>query len=118
MLIILQNFHLSFYRGTAEAQAVYAIILILAIYSHWKHWTSPPAVRKLRASTSVYTVWVLLATLVMRPHNIIMLAMVTVQEYCVSRYFIGHFTSTTTLTLFHLWIGQAAFFYQVGETCV
>ncbi|KAK3577520.1 hypothetical protein CHS0354_026476 [Potamilus streckersoni] len=67
----------------------------------------------------IHNCWILLMTLLMRPHNVAFVAMVTVQEILVERYLLGHMTlSTSYLTLYCLWMGEASFFYQGNSNSI
>ena len=59
--------------------------------------------------------WTLVYLLLVRTHNISLLAVVVVQRACLARALREvRWMSSSQLALLHAWLGQAAFFYQVG----
>ncbi|KAK3089470.1 hypothetical protein FSP39_003870 [Pinctada imbricata] len=64
--------------------------------------------------SSIQCSWVIVMTLLMKPHNILLVGMVTLQEdiiWCDLRCWILQLP-VSLRTLYCLWMGQAAFFYQ------
>jgi len=66
----------------------------------------------------VHMAWLLLMVLLARPHNISLIAIFSLQNFCC-RHVVIHLhrtedcVSPVSLTLLYLFNGQAAFFYQV-----
>jgi len=66
----------------------------------------------------VHVAWLLLMLLLARPHNISLIAIISLQNVCC-RHIVIHLhrtedcVSPVSLTLLYLFNGQAAFFYQV-----
>ncbi len=61
----------------------------------------------------VQTCWLLLMALLFRPHNLSLLLMVAIQQLCVSWTVKELRLPAWADTLAYLWMGQAAFYYQV-----
>ncbi|KAJ8307670.1 hypothetical protein KUTeg_014774 [Tegillarca granosa] len=63
--------------------------------------------------------WILLMTLLVRPHSIPMVAIITIQEYIISRYISRNMQLPITfLTLYYLWMGKASYFYQGNSNSI
>jgi len=64
----------------------------------------------------IQSAWILLMLLILRPHNIALVAIVTWQEYIIR-----HITRKTLVLnlmeviLMYYWMGQAGFYYQVSQ---
>lgn len=66
------------------------------------------------AVTEIHTIYILLFLVLSRPHNIVLVSMMVLQEIVVDKYILPWQDATTQCsTLYFLWMGQAAFFYQV-----
>lgn len=58
--------------------------------------------------------WILLILLLLRPHNMALVAMMVLQEHILSHWVCPSLKlSTISQTLLYMWAMQAAFFYQV-----
>ncbi len=128
------------FRGITEARLVYSIIVILfilTIHDFYKNRsprthsqsqnkdstctdtasddTSQTRCQSHRLLLGLLYCWTLLTVLLVRPHNIPLVAMMAIQEYAL-RHVVSMIEgiSVPTLTLFYMWMGQAAFFYQVS----
>jgi hypothetical protein len=77
-----------------------------AVVSLWQH---------------VVVTWTMLMLLLMRPHNIALVALLSVTRICVhssARYMNALIDSPVVTSLVYAWFGQAAFFYQVSQRSV
>ena len=119
------------YRGVVEARILYAIITILFINSvynlcialskHCHHQGNDKAMVATSSAWSRFYMdtlleWTLVYLLLVRSHNISLVALVVVQRACLACALreVG-WMSPSHLALLHVWFGQAAFFYQVGR---
>lgn len=67
--------------------------------------------------TDVLITWTLLMLLLMRAHNIPLVAVIVVQSFCLNLVLKGlrGILNASSVVLFYLWLGQAAFYYQVSH---
>ena len=113
-------------KGMTEARIVYAVMCIMLIHTVIRCFQkTADSFRKKVSQTGstlgklfhgVQNIWILLMFLLMRPHNICLVAMINTQELCLRIYLrkmCDSFT-TTSISLLYLWMGQAAFYYQVN----
>ena len=119
-------------KGNTEARIVFAVMCIMLIDTIILCFQKPAdgshansSHRKKMSQTGstldklfhgIQNIWILLMFLLMRPHNICLLAMISAQELCLRIYLrkmCDSFT-TTSISLLYLWMGQAAFYYQVS----
>lgn len=100
-------------------------------YSHAKtdvlHWMKkhtiqkPPSWNKTylavetlnKLFVNVQTIWVVLMLLLVRTHNVTLVVIELAQVVCLGAVIKVMEMDITSLTLIHVWMGQAAFFYQV-----
>ena len=110
-------------KGIVEARSVYAIIGILIVETLLKCYLRKTTfVNRMYFKSKlevillgIQNVWLLLTLLCMRPHNISLMALISLQELCLQRFMKNMKKSfcTTSVTLLYLWMGQAAYYYQV-----
>ena len=119
-------------KGISEARVVYAMMCIMLIDTvilcfqktvDGSHAKSSDRKKVLQTRSTldklfhgIQNIWILLMFLLMRPHNICLVAMISAQELCLRIYLwkmCDSFT-TTSISLLYLWMGQAAFYYQVS----
>ena len=124
----------SAYRGVLEARFVYAVVVILfinALYNLYKTMsklqTDQDDDKSLGAIAAVWSrfyldlllQWTLVCLLLVRTHNISLVAVVALQRACLGRALLEiKWMSSSQLTLLHVWLGQAAFFYQVSDVAL
>ena len=109
------DFHLLYYRnGCLEAQIVYAVICLYVMVSSFNAYKDRTPLAKYRLSCDIHTGFTLMILVLARPHNLILVAMMIIQEHVVQKYiWYSLQLSVSEWTLYFLWMGQAAFFYQV-----
>ncbi len=115
-------------KGITEARLVYGIVVLLLVNAGITclrmrgSYKSRQGVGTTQLESAlcvmvreIQTVWILLMLLLLRPHNLPLVMVIVLQELCVRSYVerTRRSFSTATLTLLFLWMGQAAFFYQV-----
>ena len=119
-------------KGITEARIVYAIMCIMLIdtviqcfqkTADGSHAKSSQRKKVSQTGSTldklfygVQNIWILIMFLLMRPHNICLVAMINAQELCLRIYLrtmCDSFT-TTSISLLYLLLGQAAFNYQVS----
>ena len=121
-------------KGISEARIVYAVMcimlidtVILCFQKTTDGSRAESGQRKKVAKTGstldklfrgIQNTWILLMFLLMRPHNICLVALISAQELCLRIYFwrMGDSFTTASISLLYLWMGQAAFYYQVSVT--
>ena len=119
-------------KGILEARVVYAVMCIMlidtAVVCFQKTADGSHAEagqRKIVSHTGstlnklfhgIQNIWILFMFLLMRPHNISLVAMTSAQELCLRIYLrkLHDSFTTTSISLLYLWMGQAAFYYQVS----
>ena len=129
------------FRGIVEARVVYSIIATMAVHAalHYRssesegeqsisnssHPTeveprlpSPSPSRRTCLLVHVQLAWTLLMLLLLRPHNVCVVFLLTLMEAGLKHVLllprIG--LPTWAVTLLYSWVGQASFFYQVIGT--
>lgn len=109
-------------KGASEARIVYAVLIILCVDIVLNYHKRKNKLDKGKKSTvgiilhSIQNMWLLFMMLCMKPHNISLVTLISLQELCL-RHFMKKMCksfSTTSVTLLFLWMGQAAYFYQVS----
>jgi len=127
-------------RGLTEARITYLLILLqtcLAIMQWYSHHIKTDDVIQVDCVTrkfdkkstqhdhnrlillwrNVGVVWTMLMLLLSRPHNIALVSMLLMKKVCV-QFSVSHieqrYLSPASLSLAYMWLGQAAFFYQVS----
>ncbi|KAI0230579.1 GPI ethanolamine phosphate transferase 2 [Lamellibrachia satsuma] len=115
-------------KGAAEARIVYAIVALLLINAVFHLWTTLSKAQLVQGKNKnvsangaawsrfyldVLLQWTLVSLLLVRAHNISLVAVVVVQRMCLGCALQEvRWMSPSHLTLIHVWLGQAAFFYQ------
>lgn len=102
-------------RGLHEAWFVYIIVVGLVIEGILTKWRECDDARMgtYRLCVSLQSVCILLMALLLRPHNIPLVAMVTYQEHLINYFLLHCKLSIPSASLYFWWMGQATFFYQV-----
>ncbi|XP_067677597.1 GPI ethanolamine phosphate transferase 2-like [Haliotis asinina] len=102
-------------KGISEAQVTYLIILLslILLLRQWKNHREDPGYQTAGLWSGLQTIWLLVMMLLLRPHNSALVAMVAAVESLVSNHMISVVKLRPAfLTLYCLWMGQAAFFFQ------
>ncbi|XP_041357687.1 GPI ethanolamine phosphate transferase 2-like [Gigantopelta aegis] len=105
-------------KGTLEAQMAYVTIvfLIMEALVTWIYFSIRQVQTEPRSAVvlwdRVQTIWLTLITLLLRPHNSAVLAMLSVTDAMVSKYVVYHIKQPSFLLLYCMWMGEAAFFFQ------
>ncbi|CAH1774450.1 unnamed protein product [Owenia fusiformis] len=98
-------------KGVNEARSVFVIMAVLLVIG-WRQ----------RKHHYIYeallSVWLLLMCLLLRPHNIPIVALSCIQESCLRAILPYISTSLPLLTLVYHWMGQASFFYQGNSNSI
>ena len=100
-----------FCRGILPARLSLLCVLILLV-SHFLPWGAHQTVNS--GTDLCLTAWTVLHVLLMRPHNIVLVALMTFQQSVLSRSKLVLTPSATAV--YYMWIGRAAFFSQVTVT--
>ncbi|XP_069126866.1 GPI ethanolamine phosphate transferase 2-like [Argopecten irradians] len=111
-------------NGTSVAQLVFLLVGGCMIYPLMVHThrrlqgDKTPDVASLYCGSLQYGC-ILLSLLLSKPHNVAMFVMVVVQEHLVDHVLLQHVSlSTPSITLYYLWMGMAAFFYQGNSNSI
>lgn len=83
------------------------------VYQKEYKWCSAPVAN---AWTNMRIVWMLVMMLLMRVHNLMLIALVLLQSVCLrsATKRLSKMLSPSSVALLYLWMGQAAFYYQVS----
>ena len=101
---------------------MYAVLIILCVDTALNCHKRKNKLDKGKKSTvgiilhSLQNMWLLFMMLCMKPHNISLVTLISLQELCL-RHFLKKMHksfSTTSVTLLYLWMGQGAYYYQVS----
>ena len=124
------------FRGIVEARVVYSIIATMAVHAalHYRSSESegeqsisnsshpteveprlPSPSRRTCLLVHVQLAWTLLMLLLMRPHNVCVVFLLTLMEAGLRHVLLLPMIGLPTwaVTLLYSWVGQASFFYQV-----
>ena len=86
--------------------------MLILLVSHFLPWGAHQTVNS--GTDLCLTAWTVLHVLLMRPHNIVLVALMTFQQSVLSRSKLVLTPSATAV--YYMWIGRAAFFSQVTVT--
>lgn len=97
---------------------VYAVVLlytvtsILCIFSQDRRSSN-----KYRFCSHIHTIFTLVILVLARPHNIVLVAMMVIQEVLIEKYIwsVLELSTVECWTLYFLWMGHGSFFYQVKQ---
>ncbi|OWF42123.1 GPI ethanolamine phosphate transferase 2-like [Mizuhopecten yessoensis] len=117
---------LSTHKGTWLAQLVFVCIglcmlhpLIASLLRGLQTERKPNPDEAISFCVSVQSGCILLVLLLSKPHNVAMFVMVVIQEHLIDSVVLRHILlSPTTVTLYYLWMGMAAFFYQGNSNSI
>ncbi|XP_033738770.1 GPI ethanolamine phosphate transferase 2-like isoform X2 [Pecten maximus] len=113
-------------KGTRPAQLVYVLAGVCILHPFIVHVLrclqgdrkTKPYVA-ISFCGSLQSACILLALLLSKPHNVAMFVMVVLQEHLADCTLLRHISlSTPTVTLYYLWMGMAAFFYQGNSNSI
>ncbi|XP_064605892.1 GPI ethanolamine phosphate transferase 2-like [Liolophura sinensis] len=110
-------------NGTWEARLVYmstlAIITETTLTSMYRTKDRQCYSKADVVLEDIQSCWVLLMTLVLKPHNTVLVAIMVVQERLLSKCVVDDLNlSTPAQTVWYFWMGQAAFFYQGNSNSI
>ncbi|ELU10380.1 hypothetical protein CAPTEDRAFT_94413 [Capitella teleta] len=100
-------------RAVVFARIAYSCILLLTASSVYQTLKGHSSWKGLQSS------WVLLMSLLLRPHNLTLVAVIYLQSKCLG-YISRHFRRMPSefLAIMYSWMGSAAFFYQGNSNSV
>ncbi|CAC5374469.1 PIGG [Mytilus coruscus] len=106
-------------NGCLEAQIVYISLLLYILVSMWKKFKQDKE-KYYKISCEVHTAFILLLLVLSRPHNIIVVVMMVVQDLLIELYIWPTLNqnSISDWTLYFLWMGQGTFFYQGNSNSI
>ncbi|XP_076075722.1 GPI ethanolamine phosphate transferase 2, catalytic subunit-like [Mytilus galloprovincialis] len=105
-------------NGCLEAQIVYTSLLLYILVSVWNKFQHDKA-KYYKISSEVHTAFILLLLVLSRPHNIILVAMMVVQDLLIELHIWPNLKfSISDWTLYFLWMSQGTFFYQGNSNSI
>ncbi|XP_013405157.1 GPI ethanolamine phosphate transferase 2 [Lingula anatina] len=124
--LVLPGIYSEVTKGVLEARVVYAVVALSLLY------TAHKTVRNLKLqpyntqtflqlTKSLLVLWTLTITLLMRPHNIPLVAQILLQQVLISRCVVDiveAFSEDSSVIFLYIWMGNAAFFYQGNSNSI